>query len=680
MSDIYALCTCGSGKKFRFCCQSISTTLEKAYSQARAGQLDSAVRTFDSAIAAQPDRLEIYLHKARLLDALKRRPEAEKALDLALATNANYASAHFLRAQWRMQEGEVPGAAILGRMAVDAYPADSKEQIALVYSFLADVESQMGHPIAARNALRMATRLDPANANYSSGFEELFGAKSDMPMFIRREYTLLSPPSGSKRRASWDKLAKEHRSGRLSDLARMFTTLATQDSQDPAAVHNAGLINAWLGDNTQALEYLGKYIQLETDPVRKENALVLSEVLSTGHGSEPGDHAQHEFVFLARNPAALDKLLNKFNGEKRFSPYHVDETEQGQTIIEAYFLQMKDAAHGIITPGETAPEEKFARVIAHFNLAMPRVHVSGTDKSIIQGLRDEFAQGLGWTDKEAPVRSTGRLGHLAREPLMVSTQQGVPHEELMARQLAECTKEYELSWPHKKLKSLHGSTPQEAVATPEGKQRVSALIRFHEEASLVGQRIGYSFNRVRRLLGLPTTGTEPQTSVIPPAAVMEQSPQAAFQLAVQANDDAAASSHAKAWLSSPGIEDRFAAANHLARQAQKAGDWAGAMTALESGQATDGGGRKADYLARRGQCLLKLNRLPEACGLFDQLAAGDTPESRQALAQAVESLVSAGHGTDAGRLANTGKAQAAKAQNRDLEEHFNELARAAGKI
>ena len=67
MSDPYALCSCGSGKKFRFCCQGIASTLEKAFSQARAGQLDSALRTMDQAVSAEPKNLELRLHKAKLL-------------------------------------------------------------------------------------------------------------------------------------------------------------------------------------------------------------------------------------------------------------------------------------------------------------------------------------------------------------------------------------------------------------------------------------------------------------------------------------------------------------------------------------------------------------------------------------------------------------------------------------
>jgi len=135
MSDPYALCSCGSGKKFRFCCQGIASTLEKAFSQARAGQLDSALRTMDQAIGSEPKNLELRLHKAKLLDALKRRPEAEKALDDAIAIDANFAPAHFQRALWRRQEGEIPGAAILARKAVDMYSLDAKEQIAQVYAF-----------------------------------------------------------------------------------------------------------------------------------------------------------------------------------------------------------------------------------------------------------------------------------------------------------------------------------------------------------------------------------------------------------------------------------------------------------------------------------------------------------------------------------------------------------------
>lgn len=500
MSDPYALCSCGSGKKFRFCCQGIASTLEKAFSQARAGQLDSALRTMDQAIGSEPKNLELRLHKAKLLDALKRRPEAEKALDDAIAIDANFAPAHFQRALWRRQEGEIPGAAILARKAVDMYSLDAKEQIAQVYAFLSQVESQLGRPIAARNALRMATRMDPNNSRYQDGFEALYGEKSGSPSFIRREYSLLSPPPGSKRRAAWDKLAKEHRSGRLSDLAKMFNTLADQDPQDPAAAFNAALTSAWLGDNTKALQHLNRYSTLEPDSGRKETALILAEALRAGHGSEPGDHALHEFYFVARNPALLDKLFAKLNSEKRLLVHQADESEQGQTMVEAYLLGKTGSQ--ILVPGEENKTPRFAPVVAHMTLNMPLGRLTGPDREVMEGIRAEFAEALGWADKENSVRATGSLGEAAHEPLVVPLEQDVTEEEMKSRQLEEVVRHFEETWLNKPLKSLEGKTPAEAAQTEEGKARVAALIRFHEEVSFIPKRVGYQFENLRKRLGL----------------------------------------------------------------------------------------------------------------------------------------------------------------------------------
>ena len=49
MVDPYASCPCGSGKKFRFCCQAIYPAIERAFSQFRGGQQEAALRTIDAA-------------------------------------------------------------------------------------------------------------------------------------------------------------------------------------------------------------------------------------------------------------------------------------------------------------------------------------------------------------------------------------------------------------------------------------------------------------------------------------------------------------------------------------------------------------------------------------------------------------------------------------------------------
>src|SRR6266540_1438775 len=95
--DPYASCPCGSGKKFKWCCQPIHTELARAFEQDAQGQHEAALRIVEGVIARHPDNPEPYGQKARLLFQLERPEEADNALQKALDLSPNYPFGHFLR-------------------------------------------------------------------------------------------------------------------------------------------------------------------------------------------------------------------------------------------------------------------------------------------------------------------------------------------------------------------------------------------------------------------------------------------------------------------------------------------------------------------------------------------------------------------------------------------------------
>ena len=52
--DLYTPCPCGSGKKFKWCCQPIHVDIDRAFRQDQEGQHEAALRTMDEVIAANP--------------------------------------------------------------------------------------------------------------------------------------------------------------------------------------------------------------------------------------------------------------------------------------------------------------------------------------------------------------------------------------------------------------------------------------------------------------------------------------------------------------------------------------------------------------------------------------------------------------------------------------------------
>src|SRR5438045_6090651 len=87
LNDPYALCPCGSGKKFKWCCQPIHAEIAQAFQLDERGQHEAALRIVDEVVAKHADNPEAWGRKAQLLFSNERPAEAEAALDKALALN-----------------------------------------------------------------------------------------------------------------------------------------------------------------------------------------------------------------------------------------------------------------------------------------------------------------------------------------------------------------------------------------------------------------------------------------------------------------------------------------------------------------------------------------------------------------------------------------------------------------
>src|SRR5919197_815945 len=138
--DLYAPCPCGSGKKFKWCCQPIYVDINRALEQDPFGL--------------------------------------------------------WLRALFRYQEGETRGALLLARKAADASDPEARDQFALVYRLIFDCEMRRNCPVAARAALRLVAHYAPADEEVRTAFENVFGEQGRLPLAARRDYPLLSPPPG----------------------------------------------------------------------------------------------------------------------------------------------------------------------------------------------------------------------------------------------------------------------------------------------------------------------------------------------------------------------------------------------------------------------------------------------------------------------------------------------------
>src|SRR6185437_14668854 len=142
-----------------------------------------------------------------------------------------YPAGLLLRASFRFQEGEVPGALLLARRAAEAYDPEARSFLAEVYYLIFECEMRQNRPVAARAALHLVTHFAPAEEELRKTFDAMFGPEGRLPATARRAYTFRAPTTTSEaKRTAWERASQGVDTPRLGDLVRIFEAVTQEDA------------------------------------------------------------------------------------------------------------------------------------------------------------------------------------------------------------------------------------------------------------------------------------------------------------------------------------------------------------------------------------------------------------------------------------------------------------------
>ncbi len=698
--DPYSTCPCGSGKKFKWCCEPIYAEIARAFEQESNGQQEAALRIMDELAKQHPGNPEAWGKRAELLYHHGKIEEAEQSLEKAFAINPNYPYGLLLRGIVRFQEGEIPGALLLGRKAADTYDPEAHDYLARVYSLIFECEMSMNRPIAGRAALRSVVRYDPADDELRQRFEAIFGPESGLPACVRQEYKIQAPSAtvSGTRRAAWD-AAFSSASPRFSDLAKAFEKLTQEDANDAPAWFNLGLTKAWLGDNRAAVDALNRYIELETDDTRATTAATLQEVLRCGAGLEDdSDYLQYAFFHPVRDAAPINALLQTWVEGRRMIPL---QTQQ-QGALAAILLEHSSSA--LITVG--TPGADLARLAGYLFIANGIMQVSSPLKDPLERLRDEVRTKLALGVDALPTRKAPiAFQDVTAEALVFPLRQGAEqsNEERVMQQMR---KYFEETWIHRPRRALNNNAPIDAVGHATLKKKLRGVVQFLQDCAVGGIVGKYDFDRLRRKLGLLPGGDAPTltaAAAAPAAATVgnitamgaaelgalktdelsNDQLEQAYQTAHKLDATELATHFVKGLLARPANPerpDRYPWYSYLVQQAVKEGRLDEALDLVNDGERVDceqnEGRRRNDYELRRGQVHVKRGEADQAQDVFQRLI-DRVPENLKYRGAAAEALLALKQPARALKFAEEGLAAARHANDRDSEGYLMELVAAA---
>jgi tetratricopeptide (TPR) repeat protein len=690
----YDPCPCGSGKKFKFCCQPYFPQIELALEQQQTGQHEAAVKTMKAVTDAHPDYPPAWGYYAQVLYNEGKPDEAEAALDKAFALNSQFGMGFLLRGLFRQNEGEIIGALLLFRKAEEAFDVQATDQLAHVNELIARNELMLNRPVASRAALERAVKNNPADSELKEQFEILFGPHSRLPQCARKKYllraTLRSIPAGAD-------------TGKLTDAKKAYEQLTKDAPNDPAGWFNLGLVRAWLGEQPAAVEALAKSVELEMDDARAEEAAALAEVLKCGQGMEnDSDYVEHRVFMPVRDPEAVVGLLQVMGQAGQLLAAQTDETGQVFTAVVVEEL-----------PALLETGTRLARVVANMSIATGVLRlwhpVKESVEKVAQGIRDRVNLAVG-----EPVAGTGpaNFGDVAIEAIAYPVR-AAEVESVQAKLQDHARHFFEDVWPHRPLKALGGAAPIDAAGSKLLRKKLLGVVRFLDDCVTgaaprrqVGDKVEalsiYDFAQLRHKLGVElTAGTTPADGAAEKRdfAAMSAADLAGLSLdrlsvpdladamraALKLDARELAVAFAKAGAArpfDPALPDRYPFYFALITGANAAGDPATALKYAKEGAAYDAehneGKRATEFAVRTGELLAKTGDVDGAVKTFEALIDRNSDEPK-AYVTATEAMLRAKAGAKALAFAEMGIAKAKALGNRDLEGACQELAEAARK-
>jgi hypothetical protein len=692
MPDSYSPCPCGSGKKFKWCCQPLYAAINHAWELEANGQHDAALQAMEAVTAANEANPEAWGQKAKLLYHHGRLEDAEAALEKAFGLNPGYPYGLLLRALFRFEEGEVPGALLLARRAADAYDPEAHGYLSDAYYLIFQCEHRRNNPVAARAALRLAIHHAPDVEDYRAAFDALYGPQSRLPECARKDYTFLRPPAdlAGPARQEWDRAVQAAAgSPRLGELPRLFEPLTQQAPDNAAAWYNLGLSRAWLGENRGALEALDRYTTLESDGGRVAEAAALMEVLRCGQDVlGEADYREHTFTLPIRDPQPVEALLNEWIDSGRLRP--MPEPPQGTFVG----LLLELTAAQLVTVGRPAADA--GTLAGYVTVVGPMLIFTSPRKEPFDRVRDEVRQRLAvplgeMTERQVPIQFQDVVADALLFPV-------VNRPDNAERVLKHIQNYYEETWVHRPVHALRGNTPVDAAGHPRLRHVLSGVITFIQDCAKSGAVSSYDFDRLRRKLGLlgapaAPAGAAPDIAGMGAAELgrldaaqlsieqLEQAYQAAHKLDAQE----LAANFAQALVArppQPERPDRFPWYSYLLQRALQQGELGAALDYVNEGEKADceqnEGRRRNDYELRRGQVHARRGEAEAAEDVFRRLI-DRVPGNFRYRGAAAEAMLSLKQPARALRFAEEGVTAARQANDRDSEQYLQELADAARK-
>jgi hypothetical protein len=513
-ADPYAPCPCGSGQKFKWCCQKVEAVAERAQRLYDTGQVQGALEAVDEGLRKEPDSPLLLLRKAVYLIDREQVEAAKEPLRRLVRKQPGHLGAQALFTRLVLETEGVLAGVVQLQQALAAVDREKRPALAELVRVVAGVLSEAGLFPAALKHLELEEQLAPDPARQSQTQQRAIEGNPGIPAWLKNAYRLAEPPQTLPAEA-WARFAEAlgwAREGLFDAAAAAFELLSAGGTLSEAD-RNLGLCRLWTGDYAAAVPALRRWVARAGATPEAVDVEALCQQIA-----EPGPDDLVEQVQLIWPLRNRPKLLEILGDDPRVHPEGrgpIDPAKDDSPQVDQFGLLDRPpvaTARGL-SPGEIP--QHAGRVLVGAEI----VALESFDDGRLDALSERFTTLAGDTIAPAHPR-TKVLAKVARTSLALTWEFLLPEgmepdeAERLAREHGAAT--IRDVWTRTPMPFLGGRTPEAAAAAGDAAVPLRAVV-FQLELSPEPWRPLVDFPALRESLKI---SAEPE--VDPETADFEQ--------------------------------------------------------------------------------------------------------------------------------------------------------------
>lgn len=482
--DAYSPCPCGSGQKFKWCCQKAESHVDRGLRLERNGQPEAALAVYNEAIAKFPDLALPRIRKTALLNALERRDEARECLDELLKKHPDHAGAAQLNFRMLLVAGEIGAAASAVQEALakewdgEKEGAERRADVTGMVSVMGLAMLRLGRVPAGLKYLELAEERNPEVDPLIENSVVTTRSNPSTSAWLKNPYKLADVPESAdaETRGRFEEALGWARVGLWERAAASFELLSAVEGAGPAADLNLGLCRLWLGDDPAAVEAIRRSISASSVSTEMVDLEALCQLIDESVGDDPVEEVELSWPIRDR-----EGLLKALRENRRFAEDPDSGPTEDQPNAETFFLLLDRPQ---IEAKEGLKASELPLTVCGVFVGSETVSINTRDDGRLNEVIDGFTAAAGQTIPPAHPR-TKTTGSISRGDLLFVSDFFPPPEiaEADARRLsAELTVEkIQSQWPETPMVYLGGKTPLEAAKSGGFEVPLRAALALLEE-------------------------------------------------------------------------------------------------------------------------------------------------------------------------------------------------------